>query len=156
MRWDREPRAWSEECSWAVDGDNWKTGCLLTTEGLRPRTQELVLDCGHHGSRGLPLGKAEKHHTSVDCGSEEPPNLSEAQGRRASVPRGAPAPKLEEGQTRRLLVLATKASEMLSLKHVLCGAWAHTHLSLPPELIPEETPENSFLLEGDILKPVSE
>lgn len=117
MRWDRGPRAWSEECSWAVDGDSWKTGCLLTAEGLRPRTQELVLDGGHHGSRGLPLGKAGKHHTSVDCGSEEPPNLPEAQGRRASVPSGARAPELEEGQTQGLLVWQPRP---LSLKHVLC------------------------------------
>lgn len=40
----------------------------------------------------------------------------------------------------------------------LCSGDLSPHASLPPfpGLIPEETPENSFLLEGDILRPVSE
>ena len=48
----------------------------------------------------------------------------------------------------------------VSAGHVLesvvgVGAWTHTRVPSFSGLIPEESPESSFLLEGDILRPVS-
>lgn len=64
-------------------------------------------------------------------------------GPTASVPRGALVP--ESGGC-----LVWQSRPLRGCHWTMC-----THLSFPG-LIPEETPESSFLLEGDILRPVSE
>lgn len=52
--------------------------------------------------------------------------------------------------------LVAKVSAGPSGEPVSGGLSPHTLLPFFPGLIPEETPESSFLLEGDILRPVSE